>query len=379
MKMCQAFAKNGHEVVLLAPDWKHERELGVEDVYKFYGVSRCFKIWKLPVIHVNFKNLDYSIVILYALHFIKPDLVYSRFILGSYISALFGYHTFFESHAPIWHGAKVGKLFFERLIRKKQFKKLIVISQELKNIYLNAGYLCDSSIQVFPDGSDEVKEQKEVKNWPGRKNVLQIGYVGHLYPGKGLEIIAKVAPKIQDMDFHIIGGTEKDIAMWKEKICVTNVIFHGFIPHREIPRYLSKIDVCLLPNQRAIKAGGWRSKRGPNISQYTSPLKMFEYMANKKAIIASDLPVLKEILNNNNSILVQPEDVLAWKDAIISLKIRKKRNALAEAAYSDFLEKYTWSKRAHYILENCMLERKSQRKNKKKIKAISRKWDFNNK
>jgi glycosyltransferase involved in cell wall biosynthesis len=355
MKMCQAFAKNGHKVVLLAPDWKNEYELGVEDIYKFYGVSRCFEIRKLPIVYFKGNNFLYSIVILYALRFFKPDLVYSRFIFGSYMSALFGYYTIFESHVPIWHVSKVANFFFKRLIRKKQFKKLIVISRALKNKYLNLGYLCDSSIQVFPDGADEVKEQKVFNNWPGRKNALQIGYVGHLYPGKGVEIIAKVAPMMHDMDFHIIGGTEKDINMWEKKINVKNVIFHGFVHHREISRYLSKIDICLLPNQKVIKVGDWRSEKAQNISQYTSPLKLFEYMANKKAIIASDLSVLKEILNNNNSILVHPEDFMAWKNAILSLKDRKKRIILGEAAYCDFTEKYTWSRRANNILENVVV------------------------
>jgi len=89
MKMCQAFAKNGHEVVLLAPDWKHECELGVEDIYKFYGVSRCFEIRKLPIVYVKGKNFIYSIVILYALRFVKKEQTDLNLLIVSYESIIF--------------------------------------------------------------------------------------------------------------------------------------------------------------------------------------------------------------------------------------------------------------------------------------------------
>ena len=107
----------------------------------------------------------------------------------------------------------------------------------------------------------------------------------------------------KDIDFHIIGGLEKDIEIWKDKIKSKNVFFYGYVPHKEVSKYINSLDICLLPNQKVVLAHGAESG-GINISGYTSPLKLFEYMSHRKAIISSDLPVLREVLSNKNSLIV---------------------------------------------------------------------------
>ena len=76
---------------------------------------------------------------------------------------------------------------------------------------------------------------------------------------------------------------------------------------------------------------------------------MFEYMAHKKAIISSDLPVLREVLNETNSILVNPENSIEWIEAIKKLKDENLREKLSNQALSDF-EKYTWKNRVKEVL-----------------------------
>jgi glycosyltransferase involved in cell wall biosynthesis len=82
-----------------------------------------------------------------------------------------------------------------------------------------------------------------------------------------------------------------------------------------------------------------------------SPLKIFEYMSSKKPIIASDLSVLREVLNDENSMLVPPDDVTAWKEAIISLSDAVKRKKLADQAFLDLINHYTWKKRSEKIIQ----------------------------
>ena len=69
-----------------------------------------------------------------------------------------------------------------------------------------------------------------------------------------------------------------------------------------------------------------------------------------KAIIASDLKVLKEVLNSKNSILINPNDINGWINAIRELKDISKREKIANHAYIDF-RKYTWSFRIKNILK----------------------------
>ena len=84
---------------------------------------------------------------------------------------------------------------------------------------------------------------------------------------------------------------------------------------------------------------------------YMSPLKMFEYMASKRPIIASSLPSLLEIMDNKNCILVKPDDMgdLANKvEKVISNKINI--DELITNAYNKALQ-YTWENRAKKIID----------------------------
>lgn len=347
MKMCQAFADNGNEVVLLAPDRYKEYESGLEDVYKYYDVKKNFKIKKLWCPNIKGRSFFYVIAIfLYLLTNKKFDLVYGRFLHGCYAATLLKNKVIFESHAPIYENKNYELKIFEKLIKSKYFKKLVVISQALKDMYLENAYLNDDKIQVAHDGADKVIDFETKAELLGDRNSFKVGYVGHLYKGKGIEIIASIADKVsEDIEFHIIGGLEKDIKHWKDSIKSKNVYFYGFVSQRKVGNYINALDICLLPNQKVVFAHGAKDN-GTNISDFTSPLKMFEYMAHKKAIVCSDLPVLREVLNEKNAILVQHNSFNEWIDAINMLKDEKLRESIAQKAYDDFISEYSWKQRA---------------------------------
>jgi glycosyltransferase involved in cell wall biosynthesis len=85
-------------------------------------------------------------------------------------------------------------------------------------------------------------------------------------------------------------------------------------------------------------------------SKYMSPIKIFEYMSHKKPIIASDLSVIREVLNKNNSLLVDCDNVKSWIRAIKKLKNEKKRHKLSTQALIDF-KNFTWKNRANIIIK----------------------------
>jgi glycosyltransferase involved in cell wall biosynthesis len=163
-----------------------------------------------------------------------------------------------------------------------------------------------------------------------------------------MEVIEKLSLVSKSVGFHIVGGTNEDIKYWKEKIKSHNVYFYGFMNQNEIKKYVNSADICLLPNQKIVLTHGNESKI--NISEYTSPLKMFEYMAAKKAIISSDLPVLREILNENNSVLVDCNDIEEWEKGIRKLEDLAFRKKISQKAYEDFMTKYSWNIRAKNII-----------------------------
>jgi glycosyltransferase involved in cell wall biosynthesis len=105
-------------------------------------------------------------------------------------------------------------------------------------------------------------------------------------------------------------------------------------------------DVLMMPHERRVSASG-----GGDIARFTSPMKMFEYLASGRAILASDLPVFREVLNENNAVLIAPEDIDAWNGALRVLEINEdKRRTLGNRARSD-AARYTWVERARRSLE----------------------------
>ena len=347
MKMCQAFTDNGHEVVLLAPDSKEKYEQFLGNAYEFYGVRGGFRIVKLAVPKMRIRSLVHTLRVLKQLFFIRPDLVYGRDVRGCYVSSRLGFDTIFEAHDPKRDDRK-----FHKLIKSKNLKKLVVISQALKDIYLAGGYLSEDKIQVAHDGADEVTDFATKAGLDGKPNHLKIGYVGHLYQGKGIEVIEKIAAKVSpEIEFHIIGGLEEDIEYWKNRIHAKNVYFYGFVPQAEISGYINAMDICMLPNQKIVYGYREGDEKGENIGDFTSPLKMFEYMAHRKPIIASDLKVLREVLNDDIAVFADPADENQWIDAIDRLRDKDLRERISRKAFEVF-KKYTWKNRANKIISS---------------------------
>ena len=126
-------------------------------------------------------------------------------------------------------------------------------------------------------------------------------------------------------------------------------ILYGFIPQSEVWKYLNALDVCLLPNQKVVHSYG-ADHKGQNISDYTSPLKMFDYMAHGKAIISSDLPVLREVLNESCAVFAEADKPKQWLKAIERLSDLTEREALAKNAKDRFDFHYQWRQRARFLI-----------------------------
>jgi glycosyltransferase involved in cell wall biosynthesis len=321
----------------------------VKNVFEYYGVRKNFQIVKLNYGAIKYvKTVMYGFSASQKIKEIDPDLVYGRDLYGCYFSSK-KYLTIFEAHSPMSNF--VNRFVLNRLRGQKKYKKTVVISDALKKILLSQQKIHKNKFFVAHDGADEVVDFDNIALLKGEVKNLKVGYIGHLYRGKGIEIIEMIADKVEkDIEFHIVGGMEKDIAFWKSKIHSVNVYFYGFVMQNEVNRYINAMDVCLLPNQKIIFTHGAGS-RGVNISGFTSPLKLFEYMAHKKAVVASDIEVLREVLNEKNSILVDCESVNEWVGAIEKLKNSEIRNNLAKKAYGDFLKNYTWKNRAKLLLK----------------------------
>jgi glycosyltransferase involved in cell wall biosynthesis len=163
-----------------------------------------------------------------------------------------------------------------------------------------------------------------------------------------MELFVELAKKQRGVQFVWAGGKPEDVKLWKSKTeAISNILFTGFVHNSQLPMYQAAGDVLLMPYAREI---GISSGSGHS-AQISSPMKMFEYMATGRAIIASDLPVFHEVLNDNNAVFCPPEKVIAWNGALQALFDNPaRREVLAAQAYADS-RKYSWTERAKRILD----------------------------
>jgi glycosyltransferase involved in cell wall biosynthesis len=348
MKMCEAFAKNGHEVTLFTHDRKEWLEPGIRDYFAFYGVERNFELSKAPRLPIKGRAHIAPIAAAVRAKVAGTDLIYGRALRDCYSAARLGLPVVFDSHRPIEDRGVKTREAFARLVRRKNFLRLVVISDALRQHYLDLFPALDDRIVVAPNSADtvELTFQRAAEKADGR---LRVGYVGNLYPGKGMEIIAKLAPVCQWAEFNVIGGSEEDLEVWKRALRdVSNVIFHGYLPHSEATQASLRFDVMVAPYQERVEGSGRGDRAGS-----MSPLKIFEYMSLAKPIVSSNLSVIQEVLQHErNALLVSPNSVEEWAGALQRLRDAPSLGAeLGQRAKQDFLRKYTWTKRAELVLQ----------------------------
>ncbi|WP_430814644.1 glycosyltransferase [Carboxylicivirga sp. RSCT41] len=351
MKMCQAFGLLGHDITLLTFDSPNNEEAGINDVYSYYGVKNVFSIKKIPLRNVKGKMHLFA---LEAVRFAKrfhADLVYTRCELPAVYLSYTKIPFVIEAHKPFADADGIKGHFLKRIFQANNLKRFVAISKVLEQMFsLHFKKSIDSL--VLHDAADiPVGQVNKGLNWKGRDGVLHVGYFGHLYQGRGVEVIIDMAKSNRDVDFHIVGGRQQDVDHWRKQLTnLPNLHFYGFVEPSEVALYRSLCDVLLAPYQREV----WVENKGHESSKYMSPLKIFEYMSSKKCIICSDMPVLREVLNEHNAILVSPDNTEEWNDALNSCADEALRTRLANKAFEDLKENYTWKKRAELSIKGLI-------------------------
>lgn len=343
MKMCQAMAVNGNEVDLLVPD-DPGIEPGVSDVFAYYDVAPCFGFRKLtfPAIPGQTSILSAAALLYLARH--RPSLLYTRSLqLALRMNAFLRVPFVLELHAPV---KRPFQNRFRRMIARSYFRRLVVISQKLKDMFVEDFPELANRILVAHDGADDPRPDRHIAPSAGG---FHVGYVGHLYPGRGTDLMRDLAASLPAMTLHVVGGAEDDRARFVASGLPGNVVVHGYKRPGVLPAFFARFDACIAPYERKVTLTGGAG----DTSAFMSPLKIFEYMSWAKPIVASDLPVLREVLRDGeNSILVPPDDKQAWVAAIERLMADVAlRTRIAEGARADFLGHYSWTQRASTVLQ----------------------------
>jgi glycosyltransferase involved in cell wall biosynthesis len=347
MRMCRSMVKAGHEVTLIA--FRGNTFENMEKCFEYYGVDRVFETRLINAPGSGrIASFVLGIVAMLAVLRWKPDLAYTRSVTSAFFMSKVSRNLIVESHTFFSRAARtLHRFFFKAILQKDSLKGMVVISGALKKMYISKG-VSDDRIFVAHDGSDVVS-QNETGKLMGSHD-LNVGYFGSVYKGRGIERIIEMARARSHVGFHFFGSGREDMEPYG--LLPENCYFYGFISPSSVHRYRNVCDILLAPYQHEVYVS---EKQSYSTSTFMSPLKIFEYMSARKAIIVSDMPVLREVLSPVQAILVSPDDSKAWIDALDKLEndpVLRKR--LGKAAFEIFMEKYTWDKRASNIVDWCI-------------------------
>jgi glycosyltransferase involved in cell wall biosynthesis len=161
--------------------------------------------------------------------------------------------------------------------------------------------------------------------------------------------MVELARRLPDIDLHVLGGPAADAEALRalpERPAGLHV--HGLRPVADAERLQAAMDVLLAPYARSVATPG-----GVDTSRWMSPMKVFEYLAAGRAVVCSDLPALREVLEDDvTAVLVDPEDVDAWVDAVERLRddatVREQLGARGRAVHA---ERFTWEARTRRLLD----------------------------
>lgn len=355
-KSAAAFASLGREVILLVP-----RRLGrfKESCFDFYCLPKNFKVVFLPTIDlfnvpglkalaflVSFISFSKSVFYYLLWRAKKTDIIYSNESLPLLLASFMFSKTVYEIHdfpknnfyyRTVFRRVKM--FVATNLWKKEKIRELFGISSDRIVAEMNAVSLEDFSLNL-----SKVEARRKL-NLPKDGNLIcYSGMLRTMGMEKGIGILLEALKSVNDCKLLIVGGNPEDVEFY-EKIAgeygiIEKVVFTGFVPHKMVPLYLSASDVLVTPFPKT-----------PHYEFYMSPMKIFEYMAANRPIVATDLNSIKEILTPDAAVFVEPDSVAALAAGVQELLAdREKFSRYASKALS-IVSEHTWQKRASRIID----------------------------
>jgi glycosyltransferase involved in cell wall biosynthesis len=356
MKVCQALFDLGHELCLWLPQGPSP---GWEALSEHYGIRGGFPIRRLHSLG-GLKRYDYCLRAVLAARRWRPDLVYAWPIQAAAFASSLGLLTVLEMH-DLPQG-RLGPRLIGVFLRGRGARRLAYTTQPLR-AWVEAHYTLPKRVLFAvkaPNGVDsaryaELPEAQVARRQLGLAEGFTAGYTGHLYEGRGIALLAEMARQNPEVHFLWIGGEPAAVTSWRTRLReagIENVRLMGFVANTELPRLQAACDVLMMPYEHRIAVSS-----GGDTAATASPMKVFEYLAAGRTILASDLPVLREVLNPENAMLLPAEDTAAWTHALRTARSDPALRAQLGARARVDAELYSWTGREQRILDGLEAER----------------------
>lgn len=341
---CAALARAGVAVKLTVPGRKSAIQ---SDPFSYYGIENNFELATLPVpdmLHLGRLGFLFSAII-FAVRCSREarrshiGAVYTR---DRSIALVFSFllpkriKLFFEAHGeePIF--------LIKALARRAGF---VGITSGVREMLVARGAEAERTIvahdavalEEFAHAQDKKAARERLGLQHDKKIVM---YVGRLDGWKGAQVLLEASKLLPPgVEVALIGGEAGQIE--KLKSMYPRAHFLGYHLYRELAGNLAAADVLALPN----------TARDTTSLRYTSPLKLFAYMAARKPIVASDIPSLREVLTDDSAFFAAPDDSASFAKAVEEALSNPEEAARLAARAQEEVRRYTWDARAQ-ILKN---------------------------
>jgi glycosyltransferase involved in cell wall biosynthesis len=349
MKVMDSMLALGHQVRLWSPGEPNRDYPAIE---KIFGVQKLPELSWLPS-RKKWKRYDFIFQSFLQVLGWKPDILYTWTLQSALLGLWMGMPVILEIHDRTT--GKVGQWVFKQFVKHKGEKRLLLITQALKEALENEQgvHLDEAWLQIAPNAIDMDQYQQVIPAQVAREQLnlpqqFTAVFTGHFYTGRGIELLFGLAQHVPQVHFLWVGGTEDLVASWRQRLDVAgvkNVTLTGFVPQQQIPLFQSAGDVLLMPYGMQIAGSS-----GGNSADICSPMKMFDYLATGRPILSSDLAVIREVLNDETTLFCPAKNIQAWADALTTLINDPQRcQVMGEHARATALG-YTWLKRTETAL-----------------------------
>ncbi len=381
MKVAQALMQLGHDARMFAP--AETEPVSQQLLITHYGVRLIPPLELLPSIS-GLKRLDFIVHAQRAAQKFGAELIYTWLPQSAALALWMKYPVVLEMHADVT--GLMGAWWLRQFWNAKGKKTMTVTTSALRNVLERSTKLKleNEAVIVAPNGVEleryaSLPSPSEARRQLNLPDGLTVGFTGHIYPGRGAELLFELAKQMPRVNFLWVGGTPELVSFWKSKLAqggVANVTMTGFVEHSRIPLHQAAADVLLMPYSRTIEASS-----GQDIAEVINPMKMFEYMASGRAIVCADISVIREILNDKNAVFVESSGgrvVLSgaersrrmyrdhnvgelenqrigdWRLAIEALLADEPRRLALGAQARRDVERFSWVKREERVLEGII-------------------------
>jgi glycosyltransferase involved in cell wall biosynthesis len=350
-ELTNAFLEQGHELKFIAPSLNENSDFGHDGGF----VTKLKKL--LPRALYELLELSYSlwifIKLVIAVIQFKPEFIYERYNLyqpaGIWVSKLFQIPLILEVNAPLVYERKtysgLSLIKFAKWIENYTWNNAthtLPVTNVLADHLRETG-VQDANITVIHNGVNQTFiDEMLTKPIESNKKEIVIGFTGFIHPWHGMDKAIRAIAEHKELPLKLVCVGNGDIlpelkALAKELGIENNIEFAGLVTRDKVLNYVEQFDIALQPD----------------VTDYASPLKMFEYMAVGSVIIAPDCPNIREILSHETALFFQKGNQESFIEklvyAIENIEELNDMRSLVKRSVID--KKFIWQSNAKQIVE----------------------------